>query len=137
MMALFESLGEPSMRILALLVLALALTACTPEGESPTSSTSNSQATAIPRDEQSCRVAGGTWRPVCLRGELTCVVKYADAGKTCRDGDECQSHQCRYTGEAQVQPGTKVTGTCHATNDPCGCFTLVENGEVTHTLCAD
>ena len=124
------------MRLLTLLILTLALAACTPAESGPTATTST--ATVIPKDEESCRVAGGNWRPVCLMGKPACVVKFADAGKTCRDGDECQGRQCRYEGkEKPNMEGKDATGKCLAFSDPCGCFTLVEDGKIQGTLCVD
>jgi hypothetical protein len=124
------------MRLILSLILTLGLAACAPAESGPTAAASN--ATVIPKDEQSCRAAGGNWRPVCLMGTLACVVRFNDAGKTCRDGDECQSRQCRYEGkETPDMNGKEVTGKCHAVSDPCGCFTLVEDGKIMGTLCAD
>lgn len=61
-----------------------------------------------------------------------------DAGKTCRDGDECQGRQCRYKGKERPDwEGREATGKCLAYSDPCGCFTLVEDGKIMGTLCAD
>ncbi|MFM9864306.1 MAG: hypothetical protein ACKVRO_11930 [Micropepsaceae bacterium] len=124
------------MRHIMLLLVALGLAACAPAESGPTATPSN--ATVIPKDEQSCRVAGGTWRPVCMMGTLACVIKYNDAGKTCRDGDECQGRQCRYEGKERPDgEGREATGKCLAYSDPCGCFTLVEDGKIMGTLCAD
>ena len=76
------------MRTLALLLLTLGLAACVP-AEGNTAKPTDQAEAAIPADEQSCKAAGATWRRVCLMGTWSCVVTYADAGKTCRDGDEC------------------------------------------------
>jgi hypothetical protein len=70
-------------------------------------------------------------------GTWACVVSYADAGKTCRDGDECQGRQCRHSGKPVADPNQQVTGRCVATSDPCGCFALVEDGKVEAALCVD
>lgn len=125
------------MRTLILLLLTLGLAACVPaEGNAPTQS---AQAEVqIPKDEQSCKAAGATWRRVCLMGTWSCVVTHADAGKTCRDGDECQGKQCRYEGKMTPDmDGKPVTGKCTANSDPCGCFTLVEDGKIGPALCVD
>jgi hypothetical protein len=123
------------MRLLALLLLTLGLASCVPaEGNTPQAAT---ETRSIPTDEQSCKAAGATWRRVCLMGNWTCVVSYADAGKTCRDGDECQGKQCRHNGKPVEDPNQEVTGKCVATSDPCGCFALVEDGKVEAALCVD
>lgn len=124
------------MRLILLLLLAFALNACAPATSG--SSDGAVSATAIPNDEQSCRVAGGAWRPVCMMGKSACVVAYADAGKTCRDGDDCEGKQCRYEGKQTTNmDGKEATGKCVANSDPCGCFTLVQDGKIQGTLCAD
>ena len=125
------------MRVVLLLILtAFALAACMPAESEPAGTTTS--ATTVPKDEQSCRVAGGTWRPVCLMGKPACVVRHADADKTCRDGDECKGKQCRHTGkQSPDMDGKEVTGKCVATSDPCGCFALVEDGKIQGTLCVD
>ena len=123
-------------RLILLLAVTFGLVACNPAESGPT--TTAPSAAVIPKDEQSCRVADGDWRRVCMMGTLACVVTFKDAGKTCRDGDECQSRQCRYEGkETPSMNGQSATGKCHATSDPCGCFTLVEDGKIMGTLCAD
>jgi hypothetical protein len=33
--------------------------------------------------------------------------------------------------------GKPATGKCVATSDPCGCFTLVEDGKIGPALCVD
>jgi hypothetical protein len=125
------------MRFPALLLLLLSLSACTPaDGNGVNASTASTTETQIPTTEQSCSAAGGTWRRVCMMGTLACVIRLADAGKTCRGGNECLGRQCRYEGK-QLPPGTKVTGKCMAQSDPCGCFTLVEDGKVQGGLCVD
>lgn len=81
-----------------------------------------------------CQSAGGTMRPVCMMGAVQCVIQYADAGRTCRDGDDCQG-ACRAQ-SMEPSPGP-VTGRCQATSDPCGCFANVENGRIDAALCVD
>lgn len=124
------------MRLLALLLLTLGLAACVPaEGGSP--KPGSTEAKSIPSDEQSCKAAGATWRRVCMMGNWACVISYTDAGKTCRDGDECQGKQCRHSGKPVADPTKEVTGKCVASSDPCGCFTLVEDGKIEAALCVD
>ncbi|EPX58743.1 hypothetical protein D187_003704 [Cystobacter fuscus DSM 2262] len=65
-----------------------------------------------------------------------CVIPYADAGKACRDGDDCQG-SCRYTADGQPPADAPVTGTCQVSNDPCGCFATVEDGKLQAALCVD
>ena len=80
-----------------------------------------------------CGAAGGTMRPVCMMGTVQCVVPYSDAGRTCRDGDDCQG-DCRSEEMSATGP---VTGRCQANSDPCGCFANVEDGRIDGALCVD
>lgn len=90
---------------------------------------------SAPPDAQLCSSQGGEVRRVCMLGRQMCVVPYPDAGKTCSDSSECGG-RCLYDGDA-VQPGTPVTGYCQKDNDPCGCFSEVEDGKLGGGLCID
>lgn len=119
------------MRFALVIAAALALAACAPEppvAEKPDRPLNPTEA---------CAAKGGTYRRVCLMGDWTCVMPHKDAGKRCSDGDECESKQCRYVGASAPQPGQQATGECRRTSDPCGCFTLVEDGKAEPTLCVD
>ena len=45
-------------------------------------------------DVDECAARGGEMRRLGRLGRETCVVKYADAGKRCTDGSQCQG-ECR------------------------------------------
>ncbi|MBN8551720.1 MAG: hypothetical protein J0L52_02345 [Caulobacterales bacterium] len=81
-----------------------------------------------------CQTVGGTMRPVCMRGTVQCVIRYSDAGRTCRDGDDCQG-ACR--AENTNPPPGPTTGRCQETSDPCGCFANVEDGRIDGVMCVD
>jgi hypothetical protein len=70
-----------------------------------------------------------------MLGRPMCVIPYADAGKACTDGDQCQG-DCRY-GDGKPPANGTVTGQCQRSNDPCGCFSTVEGGRITAALCVD
>lgn len=84
-------------------------------------------------EARACAARGGALQPVCRMQSLQCVVQYSDAGRPCRDGDDCQG-DCRADVGAS---GASVTGQCQASSDPCGCFALVEDGRVESALCVD
>ena len=128
-------------RRLACLALAAALAACTP---APVPSASG-QATGSdyagddrPQTVEACAVVGGRMQPVCRRQTEVCVVAFADAGKPCTDGDQCQ-------GDCRAEPSDRppalndadVRGVCQADSDPCGCFTTIEDGRPERTICVD
>jgi hypothetical protein len=117
------------MRLL-IAVTALIMTACTPQppadeplpGQTP--------------DAAACAARGGTMQRVGRMQTLQCVVRYADAGKRCTDGDQCQG-DCRIEGNAPIAEGASVAGVCQADSDRFGCHTRVEGGKAGATLCVD
>ena len=123
-----------------LIFAALILASCTEpmvEAEAPKSNPPKATAEPKPDTPEACTKNGGTWRPVCLMGTPACVMPYSDAGKPCTDKKECQG-QCRYEGNGETPPpGTKVTGACQRTTDPCGCFGVVADGKLEAMLCVD
>lgn len=125
------------MRMILLLVAALLLAHCAPPPEAGGATSENTETTTGPGDDtdESCRAKGGIFRPVCLMGLKACVVKYADAGKPCTDKAQCEG-QCRLEGPPPM-PGATAKGVCQRTSDPCGCFTLVEDGKAQAAMCVD
>ncbi|MBP6011843.1 MAG: hypothetical protein KBA31_06405 [Alphaproteobacteria bacterium] len=121
---------------LAVLALALILACCAPPTQPPGPGTEVAHKQP-PKDEESCRKASGDWQRVCLMGDWACVVTYADAGKTCSDGDECEGRLCLYQGAERPVPGTPAKGECKRTSNPCGCFARVVKGKVQGALCVD
>ena len=93
-------------------------------------------ATTPVADEASCKTTGGGWRPICRMQKPACVITYADAGKTCSDGDDCAG-DCLGAVTGAAGSGQPATGVCSTNSDPCGCKTLIEDGKATATLCVD
>ena len=124
-----------------LTLICLALIACAapvaPEAEPGGSSAPAEAPSGIPPHQMNadqCQAVGGTMRPVCMMGNISCVVRYADAGRVCSDGDDCQGN-CR--AESLDRTTGPITGRCQETSDPCGCFANVEDGRVDAALCVD
>jgi hypothetical protein len=66
-----------------------------------------------------------------------CVLKFADAGKACKDGDDCAG-DCLAKNDAGFAPtGATATGVCAVNDDPCGCKQTVEDGRATAAICID
>lgn len=98
-------------------------------------------------DAGACRAQGGEIRRIGRLQSPTCVIRYADAGKPCTDGTQCQG-DCR--ADANLQPPAigaptpgrtpaapdATRGRCAADSDPFGCYTRIENGRGV-TLCVD
>lgn len=86
--------------------------------------------------EAACKAQKGEWTRVCLMGNYACVNAYADGGKSCSDSSECGSNRCS-TKDTGTRPGSPTKGVCAPTDNPCGCFQLVEKGVAGYPLCAD
>lgn len=87
-------------------------------------------------DAKECGTMGGHIQPVCLSGEKVCLTDYTDAGKACSSSTECQG-KCVYAGPEGKAVGDSVMGQCEENNNPCGCWQLVEKGELHAQICAD
>ena len=85
-------------------------------------------------DPDDCARQGGTIRPVCLTQEPMCVISYPDAGRPCRDDDDCAGACLATTAGNRGEP---ASGVCQSSNDPCGCRTYVENGRIADGICVD
>ena len=125
------------MRMISLFVAAMFLTHCAPAPDTGGTTSENIVTTTGSGDdtEETCRAKGGTFRPVCLMGLRACVMKYADGGKPCTGKAQCEG-QCRLEGPPPM-PGATATGACQRASDPCGCFTVVEDGKAQAALCVD
>lgn len=88
-------------------------------------------------DAAACAARGGKMLPQGRMQTLRCVVSYADAGRPCTDGDQCQG-DCRVE-EAEGTPrdGAAAAGRCQANSSRFGCYTTVENGRAEATICVD
>ncbi len=113
--------------ILATAALAFSLlTACAPTTPAPTPAAEVSEA--------SCAARGGSMQPVGRLQRSTCVVPYADAGKSCTDKIQCQG-ACIAEGNGESE--NAVAGQCQKTNVQFGCFARIVSGKSTGTLCID
>lgn len=110
--------------LLALLTAPMAVTACAP----------------APTPEEiaaaDCVARGGAMQEVGRLRTLQCVIKYSDAGRPCRTGTDCLG-DCRTEGSVAVLEGRETTGACQATSDRFGCYTRIEDGKATPTICVD
>lgn len=110
--------------ILALLIAPMAVTGCAPPP------------TAEEIAAADCTARGGKMQEVGRMRTLQCVIQYADAGRPCRTGSDCLG-DCRTAGSVAVLEGRETTGVCQATSDRFGCYTRVEDGKATPTICVD
>lgn len=125
------------MRTILLLAAGFFLLNCAPPPDTGTSTADTvvADSSTAEDDDQSCQAKGGTLRRICLMGTISCVLKYADGGKSCSGKAQCLG-QCRFEG-APLPPAASVVGVCQRTTDPCGCFATVEDGKVQGMRCVD
>lgn len=122
------------MKLAAAAAFALILGACQPV---PPAEGPSAERPEVPTTAEACRAAGGSWGRQGLLGTEQCVMPMPDAGKVCRDGDDCVG-DCRGDPETGgAAPGDPMTGKCQATTSPFGCYTRVENGRAEGMLCVD
>ena len=83
-----------------------------------------------------CEATGGRWQRVCMLGTLACVKPYADAGKACQSGRDCQGRRCLMKAGASPQV-VPQTGQCIANDNLCHFGINLENGHAVPTAVAD
>jgi hypothetical protein len=104
------------------------LTACAPSAPAPT------PLTASQGIEAACAARGGKIQNVGRIQMPTCVIPFADAGKSCTDKAQCQG-DCIL--EGNFEDKGSVTGQCQKSNVQFGCFAKVVNGQATRAMCVD
>lgn len=87
-------------------------------------------------NSEECATMGGHVQNVCALAEKVCLIDYKDAGKPCQSSTECEG-KCIYTADKPANVGDSVMGFCEADNNPCGCWQLVEKGELHAEVCAE
>ena len=127
------------------------LGACAPRQE-PVADVAQTPSTEPPSAEAraACEARSGEMRRVGLLGSWQCIVRYADAGKRCTDGDQCQG-DCRSErtlpppprpGEPVVAtpappPHSETEGVCQADSNSFGCYAVIEDGKSAPMICVD
>lgn len=89
-------------------------------------------------DVAACEQAGGKVQQEGMLGMPRCVTPYKDAGKSCRDGDDCEG-KCLgddAVTEYNAEPG-KLVGVCQANDSPFGCYAEIEDGSTQGMICVD
>lgn len=116
------------MRAIFAALTLLALAACAPMGEGPSTGPSV--------DIAACTANGGKVKPICRMQKPACIFDYADAGKACTDSQQCRG-RCIAADGAMPDAGAVVVGVCEADNDVCGCSTEIIDGKATAGRCVD
>lgn len=129
------------MKRLLILTAALLAAACQPmpadAGKTDLAQTPPA-ATQTPADAAAaCAARGGKMLPQGRMQSLQCVVTYADGGKRCTDGDDCQG-DCRIDDVTNApRGGEAAVGQCQAVSGRFGCYTTIEGGKAEATICVD
>lgn len=110
----------------------LAVAACAPSPAPP----ADTPAVIRSLSPSECEARGGAMTPVGRMQTVQCVIRYADAGKACTDGAQCQG-DCRTEPTVTAREGQSVRGVCQATSNRFGCFTTIRDGKAEATLCID
>jgi putative hemolysin len=130
------------MKIILIAAAALMMAACQPVPITAPTQTASTDTPAVQTpapgtDAAACAARGGKMLPQGRLQSLQCVVSYADAGRRCTDGDDCQG-DCRIE-EVNGTPdaGAAAVGQCQANSTRFGCYTTVEGGKAEATICVD
>ncbi|KAF0174648.1 MAG: putative secreted protein [Alphaproteobacteria bacterium] len=115
--------------------------ACAPAVAPQTSTPPTQAAASRPSDSPdiaNCAARGGVVDTVGRMQRQVCRVPYADAGKTCSNKSDCTA-RCILDNEegGEVPAKGKVTGQCQHYETQFGCFSEVDGGLVTSTICVD
>lgn len=82
-------------------------------------------------DKKACKDRGGRIEGVGIVGTPACVEYYEDSGKSCTDHSDCLGICRTEIGE------TVAAASCAGNSANFGCFSTVENGEVSESVCVD
>lgn len=131
----------------------LLITACVPNNlnneqkflNKPINQTSTAKMVKHPQDKDAtpaeiaeCQKQGGKISKQGLLRHDFCVVEFADKGKVCTDGSDCQAGRCiADNSSTDSDVGTPVKGICPSNNVPFGCYGTVNQGKFAGFLCVD
>jgi len=91
---------------------------------------------------RSCAAQGKVLDHFGMFGSPTCVTRYADAGKVCRSKSDCLGRCVVRLGTDETNGrdfsvGVETNGQCAKQDALDGCYSTVERGRVTESLCVD
>lgn len=77
-----------------------------------------------------CLAKGGVWQKWGLAGQEFCQIPALDAGKKCTDGSQCSYGIC-------MSENNSLPGACTKFKTNFGCYSKIENGKISSSLCVD
>ena len=112
-------------RVAALVFLLTVVTGCAPKETAKTDSA----------PAQAC--VGGFMAKRGLTPWPTCIIPFADGGKSCSDKADCKG-QCLVKYEGNLAIGAPASGQCQAEEPAIGCYAQIRAGTVaTGFVCTD
>lgn len=84
---------------------------------------------------EDCAAHGGAIRTGGMLVSNVCFVPYADAGKTCRDGDDCQGRCLIDRTGLTLAYGEAATGQCERESPTIDCLGVIEDGRLADSTC--
>lgn len=84
-----------------------------------------------------CQSLGGKVTKAGMAQFDFCLINFADAGKVCHDGSECQSGSCQAPRRGIAGGQVNQSGTCSQNNAKFGCHQTVTKGVANSRLCID
>ena len=85
---------------------------------------------------QACAAKGGEYSRQGMSQFYMCVIRYDDAGKTCKGSADCRG-VCESTDGLSDFGATNQTGQCSSNSSPFGCRQIIENGVAGNAMCID
>lgn len=81
-----------------------------------------------------CLASGGTVEKAGMLGGERCTLSYGDGGQVCTDSSQCQG---KCVAELAGANQNNTSGICERSDNPFGCYALVESGRTGPALCVD
>lgn len=107
-----------------------------PSGASETPQNLTSERRMDDTDRTKCESEGGKIARVGMLQSEVCIKRYADAGKTCNDSDQCEG-RCLAVVGSLPSPGKPLVGKCEADNNGFGCVSEIRSGKDVFGICTD
>jgi len=89
-------------------------------------------------DVEACTAGGGEVRRAGILGLPRCITPYADAGNSCKSGEQCAG-RCMAADDItdfDAPPGD-AKGICENNDSPFGCYATIDNGTISPFICVD
>ena len=126
-----------SLRLAIVCLIGLAASACGHSRPDPVALPPGVQSA----DPKQCKARSGRLVQTIMPGFKVCAIPYADGGKACTDGSQCEGACLVTQGDPEWanarRLGQAVAGHCQAEEPFLGCFATVEQGRSTQAICVD